>query len=127
MKKFFTIFFVTLGVLFFVLLLVLAYLFVFDPLNLKPLFMSSPDSASTATTAAVEGETTATTTTAGSQLSPAQEAALKSVGIASDAVPTFTEVQLQCFEGVLGKARVDEIKAGAIPSATEFYKAKVCM
>lgn len=126
MKKFFTIFFVTLGVVFFVLLIILAYLFVFDPLNLKPLFMNNSASISPPATTST-GDTPVATSSVGSRLSPQQEAALESVGITPAAVPTFTEAQLLCFEGVLGKARVDAIKAGATPSATEFYKAKSCI
>jgi len=125
MKKFFTVVFVALGVVFFVLLLMLAYLFIFDPWNLKPLFMGSE--TKTSVTAPVEGSTSDPTSSTGTQLSPAQAEALEAAGIAPAAVPTFTAAQLQCFEGVLGKTRVDEIKAGDTPSATEFFKAKTCI
>lgn len=129
MKKFFTVFFVTLGVLFLALVLVLAYLFVFDPLQLKPLFMGNAgsDSITTSATSAATPTVPEETSSSDSRLSPAQAAALESVGIAPAAVPTFTEVQLQCFVTILGQARVDEIKAGATPSATEFFKAKSCI
>jgi hypothetical protein len=131
MKKFFTVFFVVLGVVFFALLIVLAYLFVVDPYNLKPMLLGTPvnievESVDTSSISVSEDGVPVSAAT-NTNLSPAQEAALESVGIAPAVVPTFTAAQLQCFEGLFGKARVEEIKAGATPSATEFYKAKACL
>lgn len=120
MKKFFTIFFVTLGVIFFILLLIAAYFFITDPLNLKPLLFSPNNVQTTEVIGTMEDKNPV--------LSPAQEQALETVGIDPAAVPTqFTPAQVTCFEGVLGTARVDEIKAGDTPTVTEFFKAKECL
>ncbi len=130
MKKFFTIFFVVLGVIFFIILLVLAYLFIFDPYNLKPFITGSNTSTKSIQT---ESNTTSQTSdvntnTESSNLSPAQTKALEAVGIDPSTLPqSFTNEQLKCFETILGKARVDEIKAGATPSFTEFNQAKSCI
>ncbi len=130
MKKFFTIFFVVLGVAFFVLLLILAYLFIFDPYNLKPFITGENTPAksiqtksdSTSQTSEVESNTES------SNLSPAQTKALETVGIDPGTLPqSFTAEQLLCFETILGKTRVEEIKAGATPSFSEFNQAKSCI
>jgi hypothetical protein len=141
MKKFFAGFFIVLGVIFFIILLILAYLFIFDPYNIKPfifndqtsvskLALSESQSANSDSTAKETENTDSVTEEVDKapNLSPAQEKALETVGIDPAAVPqSFTPEQLTCFEAVLGKARVDEIKAGDTPSATEFFKAKSCI
>lgn len=126
MKKFFTIFFVVLGVIFFAILLLIAYLFIFDPYNIKPFIfgVDKPAVTQVETTAPANSETAP----ANSALSPAQQSALEAVGVSPDSVPqNFTPEQISCFEEILGKARVDEIKAGGTPSAAEFFKAKECI
>lgn len=122
MKKFFTVFFVTLGVIFFILILIGTYFFITDPLNLKPIFLgidSAELSVESGSTDVVDKNPV---------LSPAQEQALESIGVDPASVPSeITPAQEACFESVLGKARVDEIKAGDTPSATEFFKARECI
>lgn len=116
MKKFFTIFFVTLGVIFLVLILVGAYLFVFDPLHLR-----SGSNESTAPTGAAQVDKNPI-------LSPSQEQALETFGIDPATVPSsITPEQEACFTKILGAARVAEIKAGDSPTATEYFKAKSCI
>lgn len=122
MKKFFTIFFVVLGVIFLILLLVGAYLFVFDPLHLR-----TPSDAQTTTPV-----TTATGKAAPVDknpiLSPTQEKTLETFGIDPATVPSsITPEQEACFTKILGATRVAEIKAGDSPTATEFFKAKSCI
>ena len=122
MKKFFTIFFVALGVIFFILILLGTYFYITDPLNLKPLLFGT-DSV----------ELSAEVDSAGTEdknpiLSPVQEQALQAIGVDPASVPSeITPEQETCFEAVLGSARVEEIKAGDTPSATEFFKAKECI
>lgn len=141
MKKFFEVFFIVLGVIFFIILLILAYLFIFDPYNIKPFIFN--DETRVNMPIVSEGQSSKSDSTAGDtentdgttgevdkapNLSPAQEKALETVGINPAVVPqSFTPEQLSCFEEVLGKTRVDEIKAGDTPSATEFFKAKSCI
>lgn len=121
MKKFFTIFFVTLGVIFFILILIGIYLYVADPFNIKPLLSGSDSSVSAVTNGgAVVDKNPA--------LSPAQEKTLETFGIDPATVPSeITPEQEACFVQILGAERVAEIKAGDTPTATEFFKAKGCL
>jgi hypothetical protein len=125
-------FFVFLGVIFFFILIALGYLFLADPYNLKPIFMPTSSSDVVSTTSSENITTTSTTSdnqnAKASLLSPAQESALNNIGVNPNSLPTsITPSQETCFVGILGQARVDEIKAGAIPSAPEFFKAMVCL
>lgn len=130
MKKFFTIFFVALGVIFFIILLILAYLFIFDPYNLKPFITGSNTPAKSIQTKsdATSQTSEVNTNTESSNLSPTQARALEVVDIDPNTLPqSFTTEQLKCFETILGKTRVEEIKAGATPSFAEFNQAKSCI
>jgi len=122
MKKFFTVFFVTLGVIFFVLLLIGGYFFVTDPLNLKPIIFGTDSVEQSADVDVIVTEDKHPL------LSPTQEKALETFGINPADVPsTITPEQETCFEAALGSDRVEEIKAGDSPTATEFFKAKDCL
>jgi hypothetical protein len=122
MKKFFTIFFVTLGVIFFLLLLAGVYFYIFDPLDLKEKFSTN------STRDEVNAPTTATQTDKNPLLSPSQEKTLETFGIDPSAVPSsITPEQEACFVSILGEARVAEIKAGDTPTAAEFFQAKSCI
>lgn len=139
MKKFLSIFFTVLGVIFFLILLFIAYLFIFDPFNIKPFIFNSNetkisvvkdnnDSDSMASSSIENDEEKTVEVEATSNLSPAQSKALEVVGINPDSVPqSFTTEQLTCFEALLGKERVEEIKAGGTPTIGEFYTAKGCI
>lgn len=141
MKKILNTFFVTLGIIFFVLIIIGAYFFVTDPYNLKPLIFGTGPTISTPTapTKGTDAVTTpknddATTETSpasnagGFSLSGPQKQALVGLGIDPAAVPsTISPEQETCFVTALGAPRVAEIKAGAVPNALEFAKAKSCI
>ena len=131
MKKFFSIFFTTLGVIFFIIILAGIYFFITDPLNLKPLIFNQEENQKSTETDVDQAKTGLDNITEEDKnpaLSPAQEKALETVGIESENIPSsFTPTQISCFENILGKERVMEIKAGDTPTATEFYKAKECI
>jgi hypothetical protein len=137
MKKFFTIFFIILGVVFFLILMAIAYLFIADPFNIKPFIFNTAGSSAvveevrdngTTANEASDTEASAITETKSTNLSPAQAGALEAVGIDPATVPqSFTPAQLTCFETILGAKRVGEIKAGATPTIPEFYAAKGCI
>ena len=118
MKKFFNIFFVTLGVIFLIIILASIVFVITDPFNLKPLIFG--------------GESTQSTTDGNSDSHPllneSQEQALEKFGIDPAQVPSeITPEQEGCFVDKLGQARVDEIKAGDSPTATDYFKAKDCI
>lgn len=135
MKKFFTYLFVFMGVLFLLQLIALGYFYVVDPLNIKPFIFDNEKKAEVTSIKNSQNDTEVQAEAqAGmealpvSNLSPAQERALNLVGIEPEAIPqSFTEEQLGCFIGVLGEARVNEIKAGAIPTMSEYYQGKDCI
>lgn len=141
MKKFFTIFFVTLGVIFFGLLTCVAYLWVADPWGIKPFIMSNGSASSMQSTntpftgkeAGVGANLDTTTTTSdpndkNPNLNSSQEDALKLIGIDPAALPTsITPKQEVCFTEKLGIERVTAIKAGATPEVVELFKAKECL
>ena len=61
-------------------------------------------------------------------LSEKQEKTLETFGIDPASVPSsITPEQESCFIKILGQARVNEIKAGDSPTATEYFKAKGCI
>jgi hypothetical protein len=122
MKKFFTVFFVVLGVIFFVIILFGVWFYVTDPLNLKPLFFNAD--SETVSAASEEGEVV--------DLHPfmneAQETALENLGIDPSALPhELTPEQAACFEEKLGSERVAEIVNGGQPSVTEIVAAAGCL
>ncbi len=125
MKIFLNIFFVVLGVIFFIIILFGIYFYVADPLNLKPLLFGSD-----ATGNSSNGESDVTSKDSGgpSFLSDSQQEALEIIGINPNNIPSeFTAEQTTCFEKILGVARVAEIKAGEAPTMIEYIRAKDCM
>lgn len=138
MKKFLTYFFTILGVIFFVLLFVLAYLWFADPFEVRPLIemltadspksemvdtvptnSTSPDATNPATTPVAVDKNPA--------LSAQQEEALESIGINPANVPSSITPEMEaCFTAKLGAVRVAEIKAGATPSASEVFTSRSC-
>jgi hypothetical protein len=123
MKKFFTIFFVTLGIIFSIIILVVIYLFVVNPFKIKPLLFGSPAKTQSATNSG-------TSTNNNSGLSDTQKKALEAVGVNPATLPSpssITPAQETCFTQKLGAARIAEIKAGATPTAVEIFTAKSCI
>ena len=117
MKKILNIFFIVLGVMFCIMIVIGAYFFVADPFNIKPLLFS--EQAKT---------TDGTTQDAHPFLSESQQKALKTFGIDPSSVPSdITPEQEACFEAKLGAERVAEIKAGDSPTVTEYFKARDCI
>jgi hypothetical protein len=144
MKQFFINFFVALGVIFLILIVIGIYFFVTDPYELKPLIFGTSGSAlelpaSTSTESDETGQNgtdeedtspsaTSATAQGGFTLSTAQQQALIGLGIEPSSVPTSISAEQEaCFTAALGEARVLEIKAGDVPNAMEFLKAKACI
>ncbi|MBP9750132.1 MAG: hypothetical protein KBD21_05380 [Candidatus Pacebacteria bacterium] len=123
----------TLGVIFVLVILIISYLVVADPLHIKPmLFGSSSRVQQTPVVATVveTGENAPTTqaTNESFTLSEAQKVALSGLGIDPATVPsTISPIQVACFEEALGVDRVSEIRAGGVPSAFELLKVKSCI
>lgn len=141
MKRFFEVFFMVLGVIFFVIILTGTYFFITDPLNLKPLIFNQKeqqecdfidDDCLPSDTPMMKDRDAKPSSTVpegkNPSLSPTQEKALETIGVPPENISSsFTPEQVACFEKILGQERVVEIKAGDTPTATEFYKAKECI
>jgi len=130
MKKILTIFFVVLGVVFFLLMLLATYFYVADPLNLKPLLFGNDTelSADTEVNVGVPTGIAPAPSDESSFLNEQQADALKTFGIDPETLPSeITPEQEACFVEKLGSARVAEIVAGDSPSVTEFYQARDCI
>lgn len=120
MKPALTKIFVTLGVIFLLVILIGFYFYTTDPMNLKPLIFGSDSMKSQNDDSNAKA--------GGFQLSEGQKQALIAAGIDPTKVPTSVNgTQEACFVSALGDNRVGEIKAGAIPSTVEFLKAKSCI
>lgn len=140
MKHIATQIFVTLGVIFLILILIGVYFFVTDPYGLKPLiFGGSVPTQSTSVSAQSESENTSENSdgsasdeeeasAGGFELSDAQVEALISLGIDPASVPSSISAEQEaCFVSALGEERVAEIRVGAVPSALELLKAESCI
>lgn len=118
MKKFLTIFFITLGVIFLILIISIPYFFIFGPLK-----VGSFDSSKIIGNSEENSEQTDHP-----YLNESQESALRAFGIDPASLPSeITPEQEACFESKLGEERVAEIKAGDSPTATDYFKAKDCL
>ena len=135
MKRILTYFFVTLGVIFFCLILFSVWFYIADPLNLKPIYQmltaeSVPEVQQVDAEVASDGEQPVADVVVDKNpaLNAEQEQALDTVGVDPASLPTtITPTQQECFIEVLGQARVDEIVAGDTPTATEFFHARGCL
>jgi hypothetical protein len=132
-QKIVRIFFLTLGVIFFVLIIIATYVYVADPLNIKPLLFGPtaevvvPESSGDATSATVPTESDGGKVVVEQDKNPlltdTQEQTLETFGIDPGNLPAeITPDQEACFVTVLGRERVDQIKAGDSPSVTEFFR-----
>ncbi len=119
-------FFVFLGVVFFVIILMGVYLFVADPFGIKP-FLSSVGVLSAPTENSV-GDNTSVVADESPLLKADQEKTLKSLGIDPATLPSSIDPAMEaCFVEKLGAARVNEIKQGGSPSAIDLFKASSCL
>ena len=138
MVKIIRTFFVALGVIFFILLVIVIYFFIKDPYNLRPILMPVisemifPNSSSSDDLKTISNNTPEYTTSlkvnGSSSLTSDQANALKAIGVDPNSLPTtITPEQEECFVKIFGQTRVNEIKAGGTPTATEFIKGTSCL
>lgn len=118
MKKFIKWFFLVLGVIFFLILIAVGYIFITDTFGIRTLLTGNSSSV----------------TDGGSQtdknplLSESQEQVLEKIGVDPAKLPTtITPEMAACFETKLGKERTDEIVNGDSPTAEDYLKAQSCI
>ena len=123
MKKFLQIFFMVLGVIFFLLILAGIYFYVADPYGIKPIIKSLSGQSESA-----PKQSGSTTADKNPLLSPAQEQALQKIGIDPATLPSkITPAMETCFYTKLGATRANEIKNGSQPTAADYFAARTCL
>jgi len=124
MKKALNIFFVVLGVIFLCILLGLGGMFLFISAPSSP----APTVEQTGTPAAGNREAANESADSNPMLNESQESALETFGIDPASLPSeITPEQEACFIEAIGADRVEEIKAGDTPTATEIFKGRGCL
>jgi hypothetical protein len=119
MKKALNIFFVTLGVIFFIILI---YLFFFSPVKISSI-LGAKDSATT-----TQESNSSSAVDKNPLLSPSQEKTLETFGVDPSKLPTSITPEMEaCFVAKLGSTRVNEIKAGSSPTTADFFTARSCL
>lgn len=117
-------FFLTLGVIFFILIIAGAVFFITDPYNIRPIISIiyesvTADSATVGTSERVDKNPL---------LEVDQEKILESMGINPASLPSEITPEMEsCFTKTLGSQRVNEIKAGSSPTASDFFTARECL
>jgi len=122
MKKILRIIFITLGVIFLLLIVAVTLFIIIDPLGFRPLLsnlMSDPPANSANTTGATDKHPL---------LDANQEKLLETIGVNVENLPTEMTPELEaCFTETLGAERVKEIIEGDSPNPFDFFKAKGCL
>ncbi len=115
--------FVTLGIIFVILLVIGLIVLIVNGARTDQAVFSAENMTETYTDATGEQGVDAHP-----GMSPAQEAALRAFGVDPATVPTSISAEQEaCFVAKLGATRTAEIKAGDVPTAAEFFTAKACI
>lgn len=115
-------FFVTLGVIFFFIIIAVSAFIIIDPFNLRPLFFALFSSSTQNTS------TPAQKSDKNPMINEDQEKLLESIGVDVEALPSEITPQMQeCFVKTLGEQRANEIANGDSPTLVDALKAKECL
>lgn len=122
MKKFFSVFFIILGVIFLLLLLAWGYLFSKGIATVPGMVdIAAPKTQEVEVANDAYDESPL-------PLTEGQEKALRTIGIDPANVPTeITPEQEACFVEKFGQTRVDEIVSGDTPTPLEFVRGASCL
>lgn len=128
MKRFLKVLFISLGILFFLIILLVGVFFIVDPFNLRSLPNSDVTIQAIIKTTTKSDETQVDNVDKNPLLNEEQEATLESLGVDPADLPTkITPAMETCFESELGSERVAEINQGSTPTLTEFLKVRSCL
>lgn len=120
--KIIKVFFIFLGVIFFIILLFIAYLWFFDPLNIKPVLFSNNSQSD------IIIDNNVSSTDSHPLLDENQEKMIESLGINPSSLPTEITPEMEvCFKDKLGAKRVAEIVNGDPISMADSIKASSCL
>lgn len=126
--KILNIFFTTLGVLFFIIIIGASYLWITDPFNLRSLIPA--ELSPIETIKIITGNTSVKIDNIDKNplLSEEQEAQLESLGVDPANLPTtITPAMEECFIDKLGQSRANELINGATPNTSDFLRANSCI
>lgn len=127
MKKFLNIFFVILGIIFFIIILFLSYVYFTDTLGIKTL-ISGEDITTEEVKVNIATSNDTQTQDKNSLLNSSQEKTLESIGVNPSKLPNEITPEMQaCFETKLGENRAEEIAEGDEPTIVDFLKAQSCI
>ena len=128
MKKALNIFFVVLGIIFLCILIALGGVFLFISTQ-GGSSATMQETMNTVTGGEEAVSESASAPTGGNpMLNESQEAVLETFGIDPASLPaTITPEQEACFIEAIGADRVEEIKAGDTPTATEIFRGRGCL
>lgn len=132
MLKFIKGFFITLGIIFFLLIIVIAYLIIADPFEIRPLIKSFQGDLSVVEESmdqtSMKNIDDSVVVDKNPLLNTSQEKTLEALGIDPATIPTtFTPDMEVCAVEKLGAQRVEEIKGGATPTVMDYMKGKDCL
>jgi hypothetical protein len=125
MKKALNRFFMVLGIIFFIILLVITGVFIFNSVSGET---DIPASFQDAVNVMTGGEVSGDGIDSNPALNESQETALETFGIDPASLPTsISPEQEACFIELIGVDRVEEIKAGDTPTVTEIFRGRGCL
>jgi len=125
--KILNIFFVFLGVVFFIIIIGLSYLWIADPFDIKLIIPSGVSPISAIKTITGNSDVKIDNIDKNPLLNEEQEAWLESMGIEPADLPSEITTEMErCFIQKLGEKRANEIIQGDLPNATDFLKANSC-
>lgn len=126
--KILNIFFVFLGIIFFILIIGVSYIWIADPFNLQPLTPAGISPVSVIKTFTGNSEVEIDNVDKNPLLTEEQEAQLESLGIEPADLPSEITPQMEeCFIQKLGEKRTNEIIEGNAPTVLDFFKARSCI
>lgn len=121
-------FFLTLGIIFFLLLLTLGYIWIADPFHIREVLPEDTSVVDVVRTVASPAPIEEDGVDKHPLLSETQEAQLEAAGIDPAALPTTITPEMQtCAIEKLGEERVRELMGGADPTAADLLRAGSCL
>ena len=113
-------FFLTLGFIFFAILVATAYIWFANVWNVQAIFSAVTQEPTTV-------EMTEDGEGINESLTAEQQKAMDDFGISSDFFTDLDAEQQACLADVLGEERVEEIKQGAMPTPVEIARGSSCL
>lgn len=115
-------FFLTLGFIFFVILVAVGYIWFANVWNVQTIFM-----AVTQDSAIVGAEVPESDEHSDGSPSVEQQKAMEDFGISADFFRELGEEERMCLTELLGDSRVEEIRDGAMPTPVEIARGSSCL